>query len=291
MADNIAYNVIENASLAPYCSMKVGGVAKKIALPKNVDELVHAVKDCVSDNEKYIVVGNCSNLIFPDMGYDGTVIITSDARGLEINGNVITASCGETLSSLARFACENSLTGLEFCYGIPGTVGGAVFMNAGAYGGDISQCFVKCTLLDGDGKVFSVDSDDMGFGYRKSVLSDNNAVLLSASFECKRGDKSEIRAKMDELMSKRKTAQPLDYPNCGSAFKRPEGYYAGALIEQCGLKGYGIGGARVSEKHAGFIINGGNATATDVIELLKYVSDTVFEKTGVRLEPEIRVIE
>ncbi len=287
----MACNVLENACLAPYCSMKVGGYAKRIALPKDPNELAEIIKACRSENEKHIVVGNCSNLIFPDSGFDGTVIITTNVRGLELNGNQITAYCGETLSSLARFACENSLTGLEFCYGIPGTVGGAVFMNAGAYGGDISQTFIKCTLLDEDGSIYSAYNRDMEFGYRKSVLEKKNIILLSATFECALGSKEEIRAKMDELMTKRKTGQPLEYPSCGSAFKRPEGHFAGALIEQCGLKGYAIGGARVSEKHAGFIINGGNATATDVIELLKYVSDTVFEKTGIRLEPEIRVIE
>ena len=271
--------------------MKVGGNAKYIALPKTDSELTEAINGCRAKGEKYIVVGNCSNLIFPDSGFDGTVIITSGVRGLALDGNKITATCGETLSSLARFACDKSLTGLEFCYGIPGTVGGAVFMNAGAYGGEIAQRLVKCELLDENGNIFTADNPFMTFGYRKSILEDKNIILLSATFECETGDKSEIRARMDELMAKRKTSQPLEYPSCGSAFKRPAGHYAGALIEQCGLKGYSIGGAKVSEKHAGFIINSGNATAGDVIDLLKYVSDFVFEKTGVRLEPEIRVIE
>ncbi len=284
-------SILENVCLAPYCSMKVGGNAKYIALPKTNTELTEVINDCRAKNGKYIVVGNCSNLIFPDSGFDGTVIITSNVRGITLDGNKITAACGETLSSLARFACDNSLTGLEFCYGIPGTVGGAVFMNAGAYGGEIAQRLIKCELLDENGNVFTAGNPFMAFGYRKSILEDKNIILLSATFECETGGKSEIRAKMDELMTKRKTSQPLEYPSCGSAFKRPVGHYAGALIEQCGLKGYTIGGARVSEKHAGFIINGGNATASDVIDLLKYVSDFVFEKTGVRLEPEIRVIE
>lgn len=287
----MACNMLENASLAPYCSMKVGGKAKYIALPKTIDELTEVINVCRAKDEKYIVVGNCSNLIFPDSGFDGTVIITSYVRGITLDGNKIVAACGETLNSLARFACDNAFTGLEFCYGIPGTVGGAVFMNAGAYNGEISQRLIKCELLDENGDIFTADTSFMKFGYRKSVLENKNFILLSATFECETGDKSEIRAKMDELMTKRKTSQPLEYPSCGSAFKRPVGHYAGALIEQCGLKGYSIGGARVSEKHAGFIINGGNASASDVIDLLKYVSDFVFEKTGVRLEPEIRVIE
>ncbi len=283
--------IIENASLAPYCSMKAGGSAKYIALPKTEAELLEKLSELSAANEKYIVVGNCSNLIFPDGLYDGTVIITSNIRGLSLTDGIITAKCGETLSSLARFACDNSITGFEFCYGIPGTVGGGVYMNAGAYGGELSQRFISGEFLTADMQRITLSREECDFEYRKSIMMREPLILLSAQFDTLSGDKNEIRAKMDELMSKRKTSQPLEYPSCGSAFKRPEGYYAGALIEQCGLKGYSIGGARVSEKHAGFIINGGNATATDVIELLKYVSDTVFEQKGVRLEPEIKVIE
>lgn len=284
------FNRSENVSLAPYCSMKVGGKAKYFVLPKSASELADALRFFRERGEKHIVVGNCSNLIFTDEGYDGAVIVTTEIRKMTCENGVITAHCGDSLSSLARVAMENSLTGLEFCYGIPGTVGGAVFMNAGAYDGEISQCFVKGNFLNGFNEIITLGADEMEFGYRNSRLQREDIVLISAEFACQNGEKSEIRAKMDELMQKRKSKQPLEYPSCGSAFKRPEGYFAGALIEQCGLKGYGIGGARVSEKHAGFIINGGNATATDVIDLLKYVSDTVFEKTGVRLEPEIKVI-
>ena len=282
---------IENASLAPYCSMKVGGNAKYIALPKTESELTEKIGELRSASEKFIVVGNCSNLIFPDGLYDGTVIITSNIRGLSFKDGIITAKCGETLSSLARFACDNSITGFEFCYGIPGTVGGGVYMNAGAYGGEISQKFIRGKFLTADMRLITLSREECDFGYRKSIMMREPLILLSAQFDTLPGDKNEIKTKMDELMSKRKTSQPLEYPSCGSAFKRPEGYYAGALIEQCGLKGYNIGGARVSEKHAGFIINGGNATATDVIQLLKRVSDVVFEQKGVRLEPEIKIIE
>lgn len=290
-SDYMSCLIIENASLAPYCSMKAGGSAKYIALPKTETELLEKISELRSASEKFIVVGNCSNLIFPDGLYDGTVVITSNIRGLTLQDGIITAKCGETLSSLARFACDNSITGFEFCYGIPGTVGGGVYMNAGAYGGEISQRFVSGEFLTADMRVITLSRKECDFGYRKSVMMCEPLILLSAKFDTLSGDKCEIKAKMDELMTKRKTSQPLEYPSCGSAFKRPEGYYAGALIEQCGLKGYTIGGARVSEKHAGFIINGGNATATDVIELLKYVSDVVFEQKGVRLEPEINVIE
>lgn len=284
-------SINKNINLAPYCSMKAGGNAKYLVLPKSIDELLSAVEHFKSINEKYIVVGNCSNLIFPDSGYEGAVIITTAIRGLCIDNGIITVNCGETLSSLARFACENSLSGLEFCYGIPGTVGGAVYMNAGAYGGDISQRFIKGTFLNERGEIIEISNADMGFGYRKSRLNSEKLILLTASFHGEQGEKDIIKAKMDELMAKRKASQPLEFPNCGSAYKRPEGHFAGALIEQCGLKGYSIGGAQVSEKHAGFIINYNNATATDVIQLLDSVADIVFKNTGVRLEPEIKIIE
>lgn len=280
----------ENESLAPYCSMKAGGRAKYIVLPKTKEELVSAVAEFKKSGERYVVVGNCSNLLFPESGFDGAVIITSGMRGVEVNGNRLKASCGETLSTLARAACESSLTGLEFCYGIPGTVGGGVYMNAGAYGGELSQVFVRGEFIDENGDIIVLNANEMDFAYRHSVMANRSLILLSAEFECSAGNKEDIRARMDELMAKRKASQPLEYPSCGSAFKRPVGHYAGALIEQCGLKGLTVGGAQVSEKHAGFIINRNNASADDVIELLNLVSDTVFEKTGVRLEPEIRII-
>ena len=284
------FNCKENINMAPYCSMKVGGRAKYLALPKNEEELVSAVRYFRESGEKYIVVGNCSNLIFTDAGYDGAVISTTDMKCLSFGDGVISSLCGDTLSSLARVALENSLTGLEFCYGIPGTVGGAVFMNAGAYGGEISEHLISGRFLNRSNEIVTLKGDELEFGYRKSRLMREELILISADFKAEIGEKSEIRAKMDELMQKRKSKQPLEFPSCGSAFKRPEGYFAGALIEQCGLKGFAIGGARVSEKHAGFIINGGNATATDVINLLEYVSKEVSKNTGVTLEPEIRVI-
>lgn len=281
----------ENVSLAPYCSMKAGGKAKYFVLPKSEQELVSALRFFRERGDKHIVVGNCSNLLFGDGGYEGAVIYAAGIRGASCENGVITAYCGETLSTLARVACEASVSGLEFCYGIPGTVGGAVYMNAGAYGGEISQAFIRGRFIDENNEIIVLTKEEMDFGYRKSRMNYENLVLISAEFAGGVGDKVQIRARMDELMAKRKASQPLEYPSCGSAFKRPEGHYAGALIEQCGLKGKSIGGAQVSVKHAGFIINAGNATATDVISLLEFVSDTVYENTGVRLEPEIRVIK
>ena len=287
----MGYLMQENANLAPYCSMKVGGNAKYLVLPKTEEQLTDAIKDFSEKGEKYIIAGNCSNLIFSDKGFDGAVILTSGVRGISLEEGIITAYCGETLSTLARFAMDNSISGFEFCYGIPGTVGGAVYMNAGAYGREICQKFISGEFLDENLNRITVLAEEMDFGHRKSRMMSEKWILLSAKFSCVTGNKTEIRHKMDELMACRKAKQPLDYPSCGSAFKRPEGHFAGALIEQCGLKGYRIGGAMVSEKHAGFIINYENAAATDVIELLKSVHDIVLKKTGVELEPEIRVIE
>ena len=287
----MSFFVNENASLATYSSMKAGGNAKYLVFPKSVTELVDAVGFYREQGEKIIVVGNCSNLIFPDEGFDGAVICTTSLRGVSVENKIITANCGETLSTLARFACENSLSGLEFCYGIPGTVGGGVYMNAGAYGGQLSDRFIDATFIDENLNTITLTLDEMEFGYRRSRMQSQNLVLLSARFSGVDGDKNEIKAKMDELMASRKAKQPLEFPSCGSAFKRPEGHFAGALIEQCGLKGYSIGGAQVSEKHAGFIINRNNATATDVIRLMESVKDIVLEKTGILLEPEIRVIK
>ncbi len=284
-------SINKNVNLAPYCSMKAGGNAKYLVLPKTIKELSDAVEYFKNINERYIVVGNCSNLLFPDSGFDGAVIITTSVRGIGLENGIISVNCGESLSSLAKFALDNSLSGLEFCYGIPGTVGGAVYMNAGAYGGEMSQRFLKGLFLNENGEIIEISNSEIGFGYRDSRLNKENLILLTAYFTAESGDKNIIKSKMDELMAKRKAGQPLEFPSCGSAFKRPEGHFAGALIEQCGLKGFSVGGAKVSEKHAGFIINYNNATATDVIDLLNAVADIVLKNTGVRLEPEIRIIE
>lgn len=285
------YSLFENAPLAPLCSMKVGGNAKYLIFPENEKGLVSAISRFKGSGERYIIVGKCSNLIFPDRGFDGAVISTTEMRGTQACGNGLISLCGEPLSSLARTACENGIGGFEFLHGIPGTVGGAVFMNAGAYGGEISKVFVSGRFLDKDLNIITLPCEKMDFGYRKSRIMQEELILVSAEFCGIARDRGEIRAEMDALMAKRKEKQPLEFPSCGSAFKRPIGNFAGALIEQCGLKGFSVGGAQVSEKHAGFIINRGGATAGDVIALLKAVSETVLEKTGIMLEPEIRVIE
>lgn len=283
--------LLKNEDLAPRCSMRVGGTARLAALPKSIEELKEATEFFRANGIPFVTVGNCSNLIFADEYVDGAVIFVTDIRGLSEQDGVITALCGETLSSLASFACEKEITGFEFCYGIPGTVGGGVFMNAGAYGGELSDGFVKGEFLTPEGKTVILTKEQMEFGYRKSVLMKNGFVLLRAWFCGKKGDRAAIRETMDGYMKKRRSSQPLEFPSCGSTFKRPEGHFAGALIEQCGLKGKSVGGAQVSEKHAGFVINRGNATVSDVLELIEYVQRTVLEQTGVRLEPEVRIIK
>lgn len=283
-------SIKENCSLAPYCSMKAGGNAKYICFPENIEELRAVISHMQSKNERILVLGNASNTLFSDDGYDGAVIFTSYIKDTKIYKNSITASCGVSLTSLSVLAADNSLAGLEFAYGIPGTVGGGVFMNAGAYGGELSDCFYEAVCLNSKLKEVILTKKDMNFSYRKSVLSDNDYILLYASFNLRKGNITEIKSKMEEYINRRKEKQPLEYPSCGSTFKRPKGNFAGALIEQCGLKGYSIGGASVSAKHAGFIINKNNASANDIIKLIDYVSDHVFEKTGVRLEPEVKII-
>lgn len=286
----MSYKRLENASVAPYCSMKVGGRAKRILIPESIPQLAAAVRAEAESGGRYVVMGNCSNVIFPDTGFDGTVILTGCVKGMRSAGCTLTAACGETLSALSRAACNAGIAGFEFCYGIPGTVGGGIFMNAGAYGGEISGIFLRGVFLDKELREVTLEKGEMDFGYRKSVLAQNGYILLSAEFAGTPGESGAIREKTEGFMRARRQKQPLEYPSCGSAFKRPEGHYAGALIEQCGLKGVSVGGAYVSEKHAGFIVNKGGATASDVIALIKLVRDTVYERTGIMLEPEIRVI-
>ncbi len=284
------YWIWENKNLAPYCSMKVGGRARFLAEPTNEAEFCETIAKFRKLEIKYIVVGKCSNLLFTDDGYDGAVILTSGMKGISVSGLTVTAMCGEPLSMLSKTACDNSIAGFETLHGIPGAVGGGVYMNAGAYEHDISERFVRGRFLDSNGKIVEFTRDEMDFSYRKSRMQSEELYLISATFEGIAGNKDEIRERIDTLMAGRRAKQPLEYPSCGSTFKRPVGHYAGALIEQCGLKGKTVGGAQVSEKHAGFIINIGGATASDVLELIELVRQEVLEKTGVELEPEVRII-
>ena len=275
----------ENAPLREYCSMRVGGPARLAAFPETAEELAALLRA----GGRRVVLGGGSNVLFPDEGYDGTVIFTTRLCGLTADGCMLSAQAGVPLSAAARRALECGLGGLAF--GIPGTVGGGVYMNAGAYGGQIADCLVRATLLDAAGEPRVVPASELALGYRSSALMDGDWTLLSADFALVPAPPEEIRAEMERNMQARREKQPLEYPSCGSTFKRPPGQYAGALIERCGLKGCTVGGAQVSEKHAGFVVNRGDATSADVRALIAHIQRVVAEKTGVLLECEVRIID
>ena len=277
----------ENAPLREYCSMRVGGPARLAAFPETAEELAALLRA----GGRRVVLGGGSNVLFPDEGYDGTVIFTTRLCGLTADGCMLSAQAGVPLSAAARRALECGLGGLAFAYGIPGTVGGGVYMNAGAYGGQIADCLVRATLLDAAGEPRVVPASELALGYRSSALMDGDWTLLSADFALVPAPPEEIRAEMERNMQARREKQPLEYPSCGSTFKRPPGQYAGALIERCGLKGCTVGGAQVSEMHAGFVVNRGDATSADVRALIAHIQRVVAEKTGVLLECEVRIID
>lgn len=275
-----------NEPLAKYSSFRTGGKAANIIFPESTEEFVTALRE----NPGAAVLGNLSNTLVLDGGIDGTVIITTKLNSVSVNGNTVTAAAGASLTSVAVAARDASLAGCEFLYGIPGTVGGGVFMNAGAYGGEIADIIENAVVFTPGGKVTTLSKDDLDLGYRTSKLQSTRYILLSAAFSLQSGNKEVISSAMDDLMNRRMTTQPLDKPSCGSTFKRPAGNFAGKLISDCGLKGMSVGGAQVSEKHAGFIVNSGGATSRDILDLVQLVKKTVFEKTGVLLEEEIRII-
>ncbi len=273
-------------------SFKIGGPAD-IFISVQTREALKTIITMVNEEKiPLTVVGNGTNLLVSDKGIRGVVIsLDGDFCSLEYAGeNKIIAGAGTMLSHLCQFAHGNSLTGLEFAYGIPGTVGGAIYMNAGAYGGEMKNVAVACEYIDMNGTIHSLTAEEMELDYRKSFFTNKNHIIISATFVLEKGDKERIKSTMRELMGKRSDKQPLELPSAGSAFKRPVGYFAGALIEQCGLKGCTVGGAQVSEKHAGFIVNIGKATCKDVLDLVKHIQETVKNETGVELESEIRAI-
>lgn len=274
-----------------HTTFKIGGNARLVVYPKNEEEISEFVKCAKAENVRLIAIGNGSNLLVDDGGIDACVLILGEpfAEIKLIDDETIYAKAGTKLITLCRFAYENSLSGLEFAYGIPGSAGGAAFMNAGAYGGEMKDVLYKCEHIDSNGNVGALEGEELALSYRHSAYYDNGSIITGLYLKLKKGDKAEIKAKMDDLIGRRRAKQPLEFPSAGSTFKRPEGYFAGALIEQCGLKGKSVGGAQVSEKHAGFVINKGNATCSDVLNLCKACSDKVFEETGVKLEMEIRV--
>lgn len=286
--EKISYK--SNESLKKHTTMRVGGNAKYVFMPKNAEEIEAVINYCKKNNEKYIIIGNGSNIIFSDDGYDGIVIkIYSSMSHMKIENDLIIAESGCILSKIASAARDNSLTGMEFAAGIPGTLGGAVVMNAGAYGGEMKDIIEYVDVLFTSGETKRYSNEEMNFEYRKSII-DKDKIVLSAGIRLKKGDKNDIEALMNELKEKRTSKQPLEYPSSGSTFKRPEGYFAGKLIEDAGLKGYRVGGAMVSTKHSGFVINYDNATSSDVLKLIEDVRNIVNEKFGVMLEPEVKII-
>ncbi len=278
--------------MSAHTSFNVGGRCDMMVFPNSTDALAKMYTKCKEISLNTYVLGNGTNVLFTDRGFRGVIFIISHEMGdICVTENTITASAGASLKKLCQTALENGLTGLEFAYGIPGTVGGAVYMNAGAYGGEMKHVVKEVTAVDSIGKLKTFTNEQLGLDYRKSVFTDSDYVILSATVELQAGDKAEIQAKMDDLMSRRRDKQPLEYPSAGSTFKRPEGTYAGLVIEQSGLKGYTVGGAQVSEKHANFVINKGGATANDIITLIEDVKRIVKEKTGYDLECEVKLIK
>ena len=280
-----------NEPMSAHTSFRIGGNAEIMAFPKSGEELVEILKVSSLLDCKIAILGTGTNVLAPDAGIPGVVICLKDSLdGMELlENNRIRVMAGVTMTRAAVFAANHGLAGMEFAHGIPGTVGGGVYMNAGAYGGEICQICEAVEVMSKDGKVRTLTNEEIGFSYRHSVLEESGDLVISAVFQLTPADPAEIKAKMKELMAKRSASQPLDLPSAGSAFKRPVGGYAAALIDQAGLKGYTVGGAAISTKHAGFAVNLDGATAEDVKNLLSQVSDIVFEKSGIRLYPEVRI--
>jgi UDP-N-acetylmuramate dehydrogenase len=284
--------VLQDEPMREHTTFRIGGPAKLFATV-NEEQLALLIRKAEELYIPYIVVGNGSNLLVSDAGYPGLIIKIADAPVRMLDTCTLEASAGTSLARLAVAAAEAGLTGLEFAHGIPGTVGGAVMMNAGAYEGQISDVLVSSCCYDGAERQFlKLEKDAHLFTYRHSSYMEHPCrVVTSAIFRLQPGNKDAIRAKMSELNSRRREKQPLEFPSAGSTFKRPEGHFAGKLIEDCGLKGYRIGGAQVSEKHAGFVINAGGATCQDVVQLMEYIEQQVYQRFAIRLEREVRVIE
>ena len=277
--------------MSRHTSFRIGGPVAVMAFPKSGEELAEILKVSALMDIKPAILGAGTNVLAPDAGIDGLVICLKDCMGgmEQLEDTTIRVAAGVTMTRAAVFAANLGLSGMEFAHGIPGSVGGGVYMNAGAYGGEIKDICVAVEVMDMEGNITRRTGEEMGFSYRHSILEEEQAIVLSADFKLTPADTEDVKAKMKELQGKRSASQPLDLPSAGSAFKRPVGGFAAALIDQAGLKGYTVGGAAISTKHAGFAVNVGGATAADVQNLLRQVSDIVFEKSGIRLEPEVRI--
>ena len=286
-----ALELREQEPLSRHCSFRIGGPASLLALPASVRELTALCALLKEKGQKPFLMGNGTNLLFPDEGLEAVVIKTCpNLNGLSAGQNTVTAEAGVTLSRVATAAMNAGLTGLEFAHGIPGSVGGGVVMNAGAYGGELKDCVTATEYLDENLEIHTLRGEEHDFAYRHSALSDRDRIVLRSEFTLDPGEPEAIAARMQELALKRRTSQPLDMPSAGSTFKRPAGGYAAALIDEADLKGYTIGGAQVSPKHAGFVVNTGSATCEDVLRLMEHIQNAVLSRSGIQLEPEVRII-
>lgn len=282
--------VLEAEPMHRYTSFKIGGPADFLVEPKSVEALQKILKVVSEADVPYFILGKGSNLLVGDLGIRGVVIKLTELNKIEIEGNRVIAGAGVTLARLANAALDAQLTGLEFASGIPGTLGGAIVMNAGAYDGEMKDVITRVVALTSTGERKEITNAEAEFTYRHSIFLENHWIIAEAEMELQAGDPVQIRARMTDLNCRRKEKQPLEYPSAGSTFKRPPGHFAGALIDQTGLRGYSIGDAQVSEKHCGFVINRGNATGQEILQLIQYIRDQVQAKYGVELEPEVRLV-
>ena len=283
---------LQNVDMREFTSFKAGGKAREMVILESVEELREIMGEIHRLKKKYIVLGNGSNTLIKDSGFDGIVVKLGEAfNKVTVEGERLICGTGALMSVVAKAALAADLTGFEFASGIPGSIGGAIFMNAGAYGGEMKDIVESVTLVKNDGsETISINAADLGLSYRHSILEDTRDVAVTVTLKLKKGNHEEIAGRMAELTKRRNEKQPVQYPSAGSFFKRPAGYFAGKLIQDAGLKGATVGGAQVSDLHSGFIINKGGATATDIIDLMHLVQNTVYDKFGVRLEPEVRII-
>ena len=284
-------NVVSDEPMKKHTTFRIGGNADIFVRPESKEQIAEILRMCRSQDVPYFILGNGSNLLVGDRGFRGAVInIMDNMNDIKVDGGIIKVQAGAMLVKVSRAARDNSLTGLEFASGIPGTIGGAIYMNAGAYGGEMKDVVIQVTAMDADGEIYTFGADELEFSYRHSVIQQRDLIVLDVTMKLEAGDQKSIDDRMSELAVARRTKQPLEYPSAGSTFKRPEGYFAGKLIMDAGLRGYRVGDAQVSEKHCGFVVNRGNATADDVIKLIDDVKAKVSEEYDVVLEPEVRMI-
>ena len=278
-----------DAPMSEHIYFKVGGNADILLMPETVEQVKRSIEICKTNNIPYYLIGNGSNILVRDGGIRGVVIKLSSLNNISVKNNIITAGCGTLLKDVSKAASEHNLTGFEFACGIPGSIGGAVYMNAGAYDGEVSFVIESAEVLNDKEEIITLNKKELDLGYRHSVVMEKGYVVITASFKLKEGNPEKINNRVNELTERRESRQPLEYPSAGSTFKRPEGYYAGKLIQDAGLKGYTVGGACVSEKHAGFVINKNHGTAKDVLAVIAHVQEEVKRQFGVELHPEVRI--